>query len=74
MAAQGTTGVDSIRHLLERFPEDETTVRDLIRRDPTFAALCEEYRQTEGELQQLRQRHKQIEEELLTRIEGYAPV
>ena len=73
MVAQGAPGVESIRHLLERFPEDETTVRDLIRRDPTFAALCEEYRQTEGELQQLRQRHKQIEEELLTRIEGYAP-
>ena len=73
MAAQGATGVESIHRLLERFPEDETTVRDLIKRDPTFAALCQEYRQTEAELQQLRQRHKQIEEELLTRIEGYAP-
>jgi hypothetical protein len=48
-------------------------VRDLIKRDPTFAALCAEYRQTEEELQQPRQWHKQIEEELLTRIEGYAP-
>jgi hypothetical protein len=48
-------------------------VRDLIKRDPTVAALWKEYRQTEKELQQLRQRHKQIEEELLTRIEGYAP-
>ena len=48
MATQGTTGIESIRHLLERFPEDEATVRDLIKRDPTFAALCEEYRQTGG--------------------------
>jgi hypothetical protein len=73
MAAQAASGVETIGHLLERFPEDETTVHDLIRRDPTFAAPCEEYRQTEGELQQLRQRHQQIEDELLTRIEGYAP-
>jgi hypothetical protein len=44
MAAQDATGVEAIRHLLERFPEDETTVRDLITRDPTFATLCREYR------------------------------
>jgi hypothetical protein len=74
MAAQAATEVESIRHLLERFPEDETTVHDLIQRDPTFAALCQEYRQTEVELEQLRQRNEQIEEELLTRIEGYTPV
>jgi hypothetical protein len=48
-------------------------VRDLLRRDPSFAALCAEYRQTERELEQLRERHQQIEEELLTRIEGYTP-
>jgi hypothetical protein len=34
MAEQDATGVEDIRHLLDRFPEDETTVRDLIRRDP----------------------------------------
>jgi hypothetical protein len=34
-------------------------VRDLVTRDPPFATLCREYRQTE--------------EELLTRIEGYTP-
>ena len=45
MAEQDATGVEDIRHLLDRFPEDETTVRDLIRRDPTFAMLCREYHQ-----------------------------
>ena len=83
MAAQDATGVESIR-----FPEDETAVRDLIARDPTFAALCREYHQTEEELQQLeregdnvaeeaaglRQRQAQIEDELLARIEGHRPV
>jgi hypothetical protein len=73
MAAQDATGVDAIRHLLERFPEDEATVRDLVTRDPTFATLCREYRQTEEELERLRQQREQIEEELLTRIEGYTP-
>jgi hypothetical protein len=59
--------------LLERLPEDKTTLRDLITRDPTFATLCRQYRQTEEELERLRQRREQIEEELLTRIEGYTP-
>jgi hypothetical protein len=56
MAEQDTAGVEDIRHLLNRFPEDETTVRDLIQRDPTFAALCREYHQTEEEIQRLRER------------------
>ena len=87
MAGQDATGPESIRHLLDRFPEDEATVRDLIARDPTFDALCREYRQTEEEFQQteregssaaelaaeLRRRREQIEEELLARIEGYRP-
>ena len=87
MAGQDATGPESIGHLLDRFPEDEATVRDLIARDPTFAALCQEYGQSEEELRQterggegaaelateLRQRHEQIEEELLARIEGYRP-
>ena len=74
MAEQDTTGVEDIRHLLNRFPEDETTVRDLIQRDPTFAALCREYHQTEEEVQRLRERLEQLDEELVTRIEGYAPI
>jgi hypothetical protein len=74
MAEQDATGVEDIRHLLDRFPEDETTVCDLIRRDPTFAMLCREYHQTEEEIQRLRQRLEQIDEELVTRLEGYTPM
>ena len=74
MAEEDTTGVEDIRHLLNRFPEDETTVRDLIQRDPAFAALCREYHQTEEEVQRLRERLEQLDEELVTRIEGYAPI
>jgi DNA-binding transcriptional MerR regulator len=74
MAEQNATGLEDIRHLLDRFPEDETTVRGLIEQDPTFAALCREYHQTEEEVQRLRERLEQLDEELVTRIEGYAPI
>ena len=50
--------------LRRRFPEDDATVRDLIARDTTFAALCREYRRTEEQLQELRQEHARIEREL----------
>ena len=81
--------VERIRHLLDRFPEDEETIRRLIRSEPGFEALCQEYRQTEQELHrlgdegaaegaaeaaELRHRYEAIEEELLARIEGYRPV
>jgi uncharacterized protein YdcH (DUF465 family) len=78
--------VERVRHLLDRFPEDEETIRDLIGRDAGFDALCQEYQQTEQELRdleqkeaaaeaaELRHRHEAIEEELLARIEGYRPV
>jgi uncharacterized protein YdcH (DUF465 family) len=81
--------VERVRHLLDRFPEDEETIRELINRDAAFEALCQEYEQTERELHQLenggaaargtgeaaelRHRHEAIEEELLARIEGYRP-
>jgi hypothetical protein len=55
-------------------PETEGSVQELIRRDQTFAALCQEYLQTDQEIERLRQRCEQIEEELLTRIEGYTPL
>ena len=74
MAEQDATGVEDIRHLLDRFPEDETTVRGLMERDPTFAMLCRKYDQTEEEIQRLRQRLEQIDEELVTRLEGYTPI
>jgi Xaa-Pro aminopeptidase len=54
MAAQDVTDVETIRHLLDRFPENEKSVQDLIARDQTFAALCREYRQTEQEIERLR--------------------
>ena len=66
-------GAERPHRRLDRLAEDEATVRDLIEQDPTFAELCQEYRQTEEELQRLRQRHEQVEEELLARIEGYRP-
>ena len=74
MAEQNATGLEDIRHLLDRFPEDETAVRGLIEQDPIFAALCREYHQTEEEIQRLRERLEQLDEELVTRIEGYAPI
>ena len=74
MAEQNATGLEDIRHLLDRFPEDETAVRGLIEQDPTFAALCREYHQTEEEIQRLRERLEQVDEELVTRLEGYTPM
>ncbi len=55
-------------------PENERSVQELIRRDQTFATLCQEYLQIDQEIERLQQQHEQIEEELLTRIEGYTPV
>jgi hypothetical protein len=81
--------VERIRHLLDRFPEDEGAIRGLIDTDASFKALCREYQQTEQELRRLesegavegtaeaadlRHRYQAIEEELLARIEGYRPV
>ena len=51
MAEPDATAVKKIRPLLERFLDNEATVRDLIARDPTFAALCREYGQTAEEVQ-----------------------
>jgi len=81
--------VKRIHDLIERFPEDENAVRAMIMVDPDFDALCEEYKHVVAELSQvmkpdesdkasdafaLRLRRIAIEEELLTRIEGYKPV
>ncbi len=35
--------VERIRTLLARFPEDEEAVRQLVARDVSFDALCNEY-------------------------------
>jgi uncharacterized protein YdcH (DUF465 family) len=37
--------VERIRSLLAQFPEDEAAVRDLVARDASFSALCQEYRE-----------------------------
>ena len=56
--------IESIGHHLERFPEDEMIVFDLIGRDPTFAALCRKSGQMDNVVQQLRQEHAYLEREL----------
>jgi uncharacterized protein YdcH (DUF465 family) len=78
--------VECIRPLLARFSEDEETVRLLGATDGTFDALCHQYRHVidllrryeaeadhEAEIERLEQRRAGLEEELLTRIEGYQP-
>ncbi len=72
--------VERIRSLLARFSEDEATVRRLVATDASFHALCNEYCQVieildgfEAQVKQLRDRRAWLEEELLTRIEGYQP-
>ena len=72
--------VERIRSLLARFSEDEATVRRLVATDASFNALCDEYRRVielldgfETEIKRLRERRAWLEEELLTRIEGYQP-
>lgn len=80
--------VECIRPLLARFAEDEEVVRWLVATDGTFDALCHQYRRVidllkayeaqadqdaEAEIEWLKKRRARLEEELLTRIEGYQP-
>ena len=78
--------VECIRPLLARFSEDEETVRRLVATDENFDALCHQYRHVielledykgdvshEAEVKELEQRRAKLEEQLLTRIEGYQP-
>jgi hypothetical protein len=72
--------VERIRLLLSRFPEDEGTVRLLVATDPSFDALCHQYRKVielldrfEGEVKRLRKvidYHDRFEAEVqqLTRL------
>ena len=81
--------IERIRDLIERFPEDEGTVSDLMCRDETFGSLCREYEQSARELVRLdvmggstamaeanwlKQRRSELEQEILTKIEGYRPI
>jgi hypothetical protein len=78
--------VHRISNILARFPENEESVRKLIQESREFAALCQEYLNTSQELayftkqkepaiqtDALQKRRMAIEEEILTRIEGYKP-
>ena len=78
--------VECIRPLLARFSENEETVRRLVATDGTFDALCHQYRRVidllkayeaeadqEAEIEWLERRRAELEEKLLTRIEGYQP-
>ncbi|RXG90371.1 MULTISPECIES: hypothetical protein [Bradyrhizobium] len=78
--------VECIRPLLARFSEDEKVVRRLVATNGTFDALCHQYRRVidllkayeakadqEAEIEWLKRRRAGLEEELLTRIEGYQP-
>lgn len=72
--------VEHIRSLLARYPDHEGTVRRLVATDARFNALCLEYHDViellerfEAEAARLRQRRVWLEEEFLTRIEGYQP-
>jgi hypothetical protein len=80
MKMEANAMVERIRLLLSRFSEDEQAVRGLVETDAGFDALCHEYRNVnellegcEGQVNGLRQRRAWLEEELLTRIEGYLP-
>jgi hypothetical protein len=72
--------VERIRSLLARFSEDEETVRRLVAAEPSFDALCHEYRKVvdlleayEMHTKRLSARKAFLEEELLARIEGHRP-
>jgi hypothetical protein len=77
-----------ISNILARFPEDEKAVRALIHDNHEFEALCREYARTGQELDELtrlnkgdavgvadalQKRRTAVEEEILTKIEGYKP-
>jgi DNA-binding FadR family transcriptional regulator len=74
--------IEEMRPLLERFPEDEQTIRELRQKDEAFRFLCQEYHQIASELQHadseaardLTHRHAALEEEMMRRIEGYQPI
>lgn len=81
--------VERIRTLIDRYPEYDQVVRDLLERNGLFAALCQEYsdlnyelarleRGAEGGLQSevkgLKNWRQAVEEEILTLIEGCCPV
>ncbi len=80
--------VHRIGQILSRFPANEKAACALIHDSGEFEALCQEYADTGRELERptrrakpdaiffadaLAKRRVALEEEILTRIEGYAP-
>lgn len=72
--------VERIRSLLARCAEDEQSVRQLMATEASFDLLCQEYHRLielldgfDQHVNRLRQLRALLEEELLTRIEGYQP-
>ncbi len=79
---------DSMHKIIERFPENRDTLRELRDTNSKFEILCEEYTTVSAKLDALaqrngddapaginalRQRKTAIEEALLSLIEGYSP-
>jgi hypothetical protein len=72
--------VERIRSLLAQFPEDEAAIRELVARDASFDALCQEYQKVvdllgnfEANVKLLKESRAWLEEQLLSRIEGQPP-
>jgi uncharacterized protein YdcH (DUF465 family) len=84
-----TARLERVRSIIGRFPESEDAIRELMRTDSRFDALCEEYAKLGEKIDELAQLKRSramiqaselqkcrvaLEEELLTTIEGYQPV
>lgn len=80
---------ERILDLIQRFPEDEKLIRELVHADRSFDALCQEYKESADELRRLeltggsvatsesnwlKRRRSCLEDEILALIEGYRPV
>jgi hypothetical protein len=74
--------VHRISSILSRFPENEKAVAALIHASGELDALCQEYADAgqaldhltnEAVANALQKRRLAVEEEILTRIEGYKP-
>ena len=42
--------IEEMRRLLERFPEDEQTIGELLQKDEAFRSMCQEYHHIDSEL------------------------
>jgi hypothetical protein len=80
--------VHRISNIVARLPEDEAAVIALLHDSGEFQALCDEYAtigeelevlvrldlaNADAQIRVLRKRHLTVDEEIVTRIEGYRP-